>query len=298
MLADRHAWYLLQGSLFQIVFFACLLFMVSAQLSAHLREKNEALSREVVERRRLEARLSASIETERALRDEQTDFMRIVSHEFRTPLAIIRNSADMIGLTGEPASPAIRERIATIGDALDRLFGLIDRFMADDRDNGFQPEPLKVGLLLDNVRLHFSMTGQEERLNFSVGDGDVDLLADPEMLATAIINLVDNALKYSDSAIGIDVREKEEVLIIQISDRGIGIPETERAKIGRRFFRASNASARAGTGLGLYSSLRLLAYHGGTLQLLANAGGGTVAMLRLPLPPVVADRLQLEGAMA
>src|SRR3546814_13123054 len=73
VLADRHAWYLLQGALFQIAFFACLLFMVSARLSAHLRAKNEALSREIAERRRLEAQLSASNETERARSDQQTE---------------------------------------------------------------------------------------------------------------------------------------------------------------------------------------------------------------------------------
>ncbi|HET6527105.1 HAMP domain-containing sensor histidine kinase [Sphingopyxis sp.] len=297
VLADRHAWYLLQGSLFQIVFFACLLFMVSARLSADLQEKNEALSREITERRRLEARLGASIETERALRDEQSDFMRIVSHEFRTPLAIIRSSAEMIGLAGDPVSPATRERVVGIGEALDRLFGLIDRFMADDRANGFRPELLTLAPLLETVRLHFAMTGQEERLNFSVGDGGVRFFADPEMLATAIINLVDNALKYSDRLIGVDARESRDGLVIAVSDHGIGIPEAERSRIGRRFFRASNAVTRAGTGLGLYSSQRLLAYHGGTLQLLSNEGGGTVAVIRLPRS-LATGQPQPEGAMA
>lgn len=298
VLADRHAWYLLQGTLFQIVFFACLLFMVSARLSAHLREKNETLSREIAERRRLEAQLSASIETERALRDEQTDFMRIISHEFRTPLAIIRSSADMIGLTGEPASTATRERIAGIGEALDRLFGLIDRFMADDRGNDFRPEPLEVGELLENVRLHFAMTGQEGRVAISADARDIRLFADPEMLGTVIINLVDNALKYSDRPVEIRARAENGKLTIGISDEGIGIPDTERSRIGRRFFRASNVAARPGTGLGLYSSRKLLAYHGGTLQLLANAGGGTVASVRLPLPAAAAGRTQPEGALA
>src|SRR3546814_5442840 len=70
-------------------------------------------------------------------------------------LAIIRNSAEMIGLAGDAAPAAVRERIAGIGEALDRLFALIDRFMADDREAGFQPEPIEVGLLLESVRLHF-----------------------------------------------------------------------------------------------------------------------------------------------
>src|SRR3546814_17339846 len=132
--------------------------MVSARLSAHLREKNEALSREIAERRRLEAQLSASIETERALRDEQTDFMRIVSHEFRTPLAVIRNSAEMIGLAGDAAPAAVRERIAGIGDALDRLFALIDRFMADEREAGFPHEPIDGGRLLASFTMHLATT--------------------------------------------------------------------------------------------------------------------------------------------
>src|SRR3546814_7416165 len=104
--------------------------------------------------------------------------MRIVSHEFRTPLAIIRNSAEMIGLAGDAAPAAVRERIAGIGEALDRLFALIDRFMADDREAGFQPEPIEVGLLLESVRLHFAMTDQDGRLNISIADRSLRLFAD------------------------------------------------------------------------------------------------------------------------
>src|SRR3546814_16815766 len=155
--------------------------MVSARLSAHLREKNEALSREIAERRRLEAQLSSDVGTGRALGDEQTDFMRIASHEFRTPLAIIRNSAEMIGRAGDAAPAAVRERIAGIGEALDRLFALIDRFMADDREAGFQPEPIEVGLLLESVRLHFALTDQDGRLNISNADRSLRLFADPEI---------------------------------------------------------------------------------------------------------------------
>ena len=134
VLADRNAWYLLQGTLFLIAFFACLLFMVSSRLSADLREKNSILSREVLERRRLESKLNASLEAERALREEQADFMRVVSHEFRTPLAVIRHAVDMIELVGNRSPEATRERIAGIGEALNRLFTLIERFMANDRD--------------------------------------------------------------------------------------------------------------------------------------------------------------------
>jgi signal transduction histidine kinase len=284
ILADRNAWYLLQGTLFLIAFFACLLFMVSSRLSADLRRNHDALLREVEERRKLESRLNASLETERALRDEQADFMRVVSHEFRTPLAIIRNAADMIGLVGETAPGATRERLSGIDEALNRLFSLIDRFMADDRENGFRPEPMQLGALVGDVRLHFEMTERGDRLQFGVADEAAALHADPDMLGTVIINLVDNALKYApdDPSIRIDAWEEDGSVVIQVRDRGIGIPAAEAGKIGRRFFRASNAKASTGTGLGLYAARKFLAYHGGTLGIVSHDGEGTTAIVRLP----------------
>ena len=70
--------------------------------------------------------------------------------------------------------------------------------------------------------------------------------------------------------------------MIEVRDRGIGIPPAEASKIGRRFFRASNAKASTGTGLGLYAARKFLAYHGGTLQLVSDDGEGTTAIVRLP----------------
>ncbi len=284
ILADRNAWYLLQGTLFLIALFACLLFMVSSRLSADLRRKHDALLQEVEERRRLASRLNASIEAERALRDEQADFMRVVSHEFRTPLAIIRNAVDMIGLVGDRSPEATRERLSGIGEALNRLFSLIDRFMADDRENGFQPEPVQLGSLIGDARLHFEMTARGGRLHFAVADEAATLYADPEKLWTVIINLIDNAKKYApdDPAIRIEAWEEAASVVIQVRDRGIGIPHAEESKIGRRFFRASNAKAITGTGLGLYAARKFLAYHGGTLQLVSDNGEGTTAIVRVP----------------
>ncbi|GEN24087.1 two-component sensor histidine kinase [Halomonas cupida] len=283
---DRNAWYLLQGILFQIALFACLLFMVSSRLSADLREKNDALSREVLERRKLQDQLNTSLESERALRAEQTDFMRVVSHEFRTPLAVIRNAVDMIGLVGDRSHEATRERLSGIGEAVDRLFSLIDRFMTNDRENGFQPESMPIASLIVDVQLHFEMGGRSDRLHFRTDHEAISIFVDPDMMSTIIINLIDNALKYSPERqpVHIDFWAGGGFVTIRVRDRGIGIPKAELPRIGRRFFRASNTKAATGTGLGLYSSRKLLAYHGGTLELLPNEGRGTVAILRVPLP--------------
>ncbi|OQM76517.1 hypothetical protein BFN67_14170 [Pseudaminobacter manganicus] len=300
VLADRNAWYLLQGTLFLIAFFACLLFMVSSRLSAELREKNDALSKEVMRMRRLESRLNTSLEAERDLRQEQADFMRVVGHEFRTPLAVIRNAVEMIRLTAGEFPEATRERLSGIDNALNRLFSLIDRFMTNDRDNGFQPERIQVVSFLGDVRLHFEMTAQVNRLHFVVEDKTSSFNVDPDMLATVIINLVDNALKYSpaDRPVRVTASQGRGAVVIEVRDRGIGIPAAELGKIGRRFFRASNAKTVAGAGLGLYSARRLLAYHGGTLQLEPNGEGGTTAIVRVPLSPGSSDKIMLEWATA
>lgn len=285
VLADRNAWYFLQGTLFLIALFACLLFMVSARLSADLRANNRALSREVQARRRLESRLNTSLETERALREEQLDFMRIVSHEFRTPLAIIRNATDMIDLTGDQSPQTNQERIAGIGEALDRLFLLIDRFMGHDQDAGYQPELMRAAALLADVQLHFDMTGRGARLRFEDPEPNVMLHGDPDMLGTVLINLIDNALKYSpaEQTVIIDALEQDAILQLRVRDQGIGIPAAELHRVGQRFFRASNTQSGTGTGLGLYATRKLLNYHGGSLQLQANAGGGTLAIVSLPI---------------
>lgn len=288
VLTDRNAWYLLQGTLFLMILFACLLFMVSSRLSLDLREKNDSLYREVQERRRLESDLSASLETERALREEQTDLMRIVSHEFRTPLAIIRNAAEMIGLVGDRSPEATRERLAGIDEALDRLFSLIDRFIADDRERIYRPEPIRIGSVIEEVQKHFAMMGCGNRLEIAA-EPEAIFLADAEMMVTVLINLVDNALKYSPNhcPVRIAVREERACLVIEVRDRGMGIPEGQRAKVGRRFFRASNATTIAGTGLGIYSARRLLTYHGATMDFEPHDESGTAAVVRIPLP---ADR--------
>src|SRR5690606_38862083 len=112
----------------------------------------------------------------------------------------------------------------------------------------------------------------------------VSFCADPDMLATVIINLIDNALKYSpdDQLIQIVARQEHGSIVIEVRDRGMGIPHAELSKIGRRFFRASNVKATAGTGLGLYSARKLLAYHSGKLRLLSNPDGGLTAIMTTP----------------
>ncbi len=288
VLGARNAWFFFESLLFLIAFFACLLFMVSARLSADLRARNRALAAEVAERRRLEDELSASLATERRLREEQRQFMRMVGHEFRTPLATIQLEGEMIGMNPDEPEATTARRLAGIAGSVRRMAGLIDRFLAAEREDGesLRAEPLEVAALLAEVERHFAALGHGDRLRFAPAAGAGRYRGDSGMLQTVLINLIDNALKYSPADRPVDVIAGlgDGALEFQVVDRGIGIPEGERAAVGRRFFRASNAAGETGTGTGLYNSQRLLDYHGGTLRLGPGEAGGTVVLVRLPLP--------------
>lgn len=287
------AWYFFSLNIFMTWLFLSLLLMVGVRLSSDLRQRNEELSREVTQRRALQDQLSTSLATEKALHEEQKQLLRMVTHEFRTPLAIVDRAAEMIGVVLERPPETVGRRLSAIREAVGRLVQLIDRFLDSERRNlnVLQPERIDIQTLLNGVRRHFEGMDAANRLVFHIA-GDLPFYrGDAEMLSTVLINLIDNAVKYApgDSPIEITARVEGTAIVIAVTDHGIGIPTAELPSIGQRFFRASNTTAATGTGLGLYNTRRLLDYHNGILSLRAGRGGGTVATIRLPLPGVVPE---------
>jgi len=289
----QQAWYFFYFNIFMTGLFLLLLLMVGVRLSYDLRQKNDDLSREVTQRRELQNQLSSSLDTAKALHEEQKQLLRMVTHEFRTPLAVVDRAAEMIDVVLDRPPETVSRRLDSIRDAVRRLVQLIDRFLdVERRDlNVLQTERIDIASLLDRVRKHFAGLELDLRLRFTVQPNLSFYWGDPEMLCTVLINLIDNALKYTTDGSPVDIaaRAEDNAIVITVTDRGIGIPEAEAALIGRRFFRASNTTPATGTGIGLYNTRRLLEYHNGILSLRAGRGSGTVATIRLPLPGVVPD---------
>lgn len=289
---SMQSWYFFFFNIFITGLFLALMLMVGVRLAQDLRLKNEALEREVAERSRLQEQLSATLRTEQAVRQEQKQLLRMVTHEFRTPLAIVDRAAEMIDVTMPDRPEAVGKRLSSIREAVERLVQLIDRFLDSERRsvNVVQPERIDIQALLNGVRRHFEGIDTASRL-FFITAGDLPFYrGDVDMLSTVLINLIDNAMKYApgDSPVEITARAEDDAIVITVADHGIGIPEAELTSIGQRFFRASNTTAATGTGLGLYNARRLLDYHNATLALRPGRDGGTVATIRLPLPGVTA----------
>lgn len=296
--AILQGWYYVFFHFVMTGLFLVILGMVGYRLQADLHMRNQALSLEVEERKQLQETATKALAAEKAARKEQRQLLRMVTHEFRTPLSIINRSAEMIDVVTEKSLPAVTQRVETIHAAVQRLVRFTERFLvADQREKDVvQPEEIVLSDLVAKVRQHFEGLDGVGRLRFSLAPELPLYVGDPQMLATALINLIDNALKYSpdDTAIEVTIAREADDIRFCVRDFGIGIPEEEAASIGSRFFRASNTTAATGTGLGLYNTRRLLDFHNGRLTLRPAPDRGTMAMIYLPLPGITLHNAALS----
>lgn len=280
------AWMFLEWGLFFSLLNLFMLVTLVMQYAHSLTASVEALETEVGERRRLQEELGERLKSETALREEQYQFVRLVSHELRTPLAVINRSAEMISLTLEQAPASIKERLENIRTAAGGLFGLIDRFLITERHQTIEPDiqPVAIDDLFADVQQHFQSIQKSGRLTLWRDSGVTTAALDRAMIATVLINLIDNGLKYSAAhqSVSLTVDCRDDVLVFRVADQGIGLAEPDRRKIGQRFYRGANTTDTAGVGIGLYSARKLVAHHGGTITLFDREGGGTLAEMRLP----------------
>ncbi|MFN3461536.1 MAG: sensor histidine kinase [Oceanibaculum sp.] len=294
-----HALLFLESNVYMTFLFIGLVGLVMARGAADLARKNRELTAEIGIRRQLQEDLSASFAKESELRQQQQHLLHLVSHEFRTPLAIIERAAEMIGVLMTAPPAPIGERLDAIREAVRRQRLLIQTFLATERvEEGIvEKEPLELGsLALDSVR-YFASTGQEARIRLAAAPERLSMIGDAAMISTLFVNLLDNALKYSpaDRPVDFELRREGDRAMATILDRGIGIPPDEIDRIGQRFFRASNTSGRSGTGLGLHTAMRLIELHGGELRIESGDGQGTTIRVKLPLAVQEADTDQPSG---
>jgi signal transduction histidine kinase len=264
--------YFFELNLFMLFLFLGLLLVVGYRLVQDLRTRNEELA--------------ASLNTEIALRQEQRQLIGMVSHEFRSPLVAIDRAAEMIGTLGLQATDAITDRVSRIRDSVKRLVGMIDRLLTIERveQESARREPVDLRDIADAVRKHFDGLDLSARLVFAPPRDRMMCMGDREMLTTILLNLVDNALKYSPDVTTVDmaVRADDRHVICTVKDRGVGIPAEEINSIGKRFYRASTTRHVMGTGLGMHIVRRLVARMDGQIDIKSDLGQGTMVDVRFP----------------
>jgi signal transduction histidine kinase len=224
--------------------------------------------------------------------EQQVRFMEVISHQYRTPLAVIRSNVDSIGLSLPRSDQANRDRLDRVRRGIVRLVETLEVNLARSRLQGptFAPHlrPTSLGELVAAAAARGGDLLQGRILVEITPHAEAaDVMADTEMLGIAIINLLENAVKYSalagDLPVTLSCSTEEGLGIIAVIDQGMGIPADEVAGIMGRSVRGSNVHSIEGSGLGLSLVSRIAAAHGGTVEINSMSGSGTTIRLIVPL---------------
>lgn len=215
-----------------------------------------------------------------ALETERRRFIQRLDHELKNPLTAIQVQLDNLQADTQ-ANQAVRDvraqadRLSTLTRGLRRL--------ADLESRPLELEHVDIDELLDEVA---ELLQAPERLTLDVQRVPwpiPSVQADRELLLMALRNLADNALKYSgDKAVQVRARDTSGALQIEIVDTGRGILEADLPHVAEELYRGSNSHDVAGSGLGLAMVQRIIARHGGKLEMRSRPGQGTIATLQLP----------------
>lgn len=234
----------------------------------------------------------------------QTSFIDSVTHELKSPLAALKLCLETLGRTDLPPAQAERLRQMMLDD-VERLGGFIDRVLAATRlpaERSSHPlqEVMLAGLARRCVAVVTRRAHQPEEVVRLDIPPDLVLVSDEVALAAVLENLIDNAVKYSQHQVEVEVSARHSgkaEVVIEVRDRGIGIPRAQLRRVFDRFYRVADEDVRSrrGTGLGLYVVSALVRSLGGRVEAF-SAGAGQGATMRVTLPVHPRTRaLRLRG---
>ncbi len=254
---------------------------------------------EVRQREQLE-KLSKELELANAqlkqLDEAKNEFLSVASHQLRTPLTAIKGYVSMFmeGDFGQ-LSPVQRENLQIIYDSTQRLTALIADLLDLSRiESGrleFDFVAVDLCQVVESVVTELKPKAEAKGIYLffdNINRSCPEIRADAEKIRQVVINLIDNAIKYTPQG-GVTARLMKvgERLRLSVSDTGIGVPESDKAKLFEKFFRTEAATkvTQEGTGLGIYVVKKLVEAHGGKIWFeSAGLGKGTAFIVELPIP--------------
>lgn len=216
---------------------------------------------------------------------EQEQLIKMLAHEYRTPLSIIQSSLRLIKY--EQTQQNIQARLNVMNNAAQRMQFIVDNSLninTHPQVSSQREISSDLSKCIQHTIDFFRSAYPEYQLNFDGAD-QVKLAVSDFCIRSCLDNLITNAIKYGhpkQKAINVQIRNKQKRCCIRITDKGFGIKDKEKEKIFDRFFRGSNAQKIPGTGLGLNLCRELLKNSGGTLTLIQTSPNGSIFELTLP----------------
>ncbi|GIK42534.1 MAG: two-component sensor histidine kinase [Chloroflexota bacterium] len=259
----------------------------------NLKLPNDEVGRLAITFDQMLARLEDSFE-------RQKRFIADASHELRTPLTILKGDVE-VTLNRPRSAAEYRETLEMVNQTADRLTSLVEELFllarADNRQYPLQFESFNLAELLSNQVAALRPRAVSKNLTLSLDTPNtLTLVADPVKLARLFLNLIDNAIKYSNpgDTVRVTAAADSGQARIEIADTGPGIPPQHLTHLFERFYRvdkarsrraAANGSDTSGAGLGLAIADWLAKAHGGRIEVTSQVGQGTTFTVWLPLEP-------------
>ena len=221
----------------------------------------------------------------------RANLLRTISHDLRTPLTSISGNASNLLSNGETLDTETRNKICTdIFDDAQWLIGLVENLLSitriEDGRMNLQISPQLMDEVVEEALRHISRKSKEHIIITTYSDEILLADMDARLIMQVIINLVDNAIKYTQkgSRINISAYAKNSNIVVDVSDDGPGIPEQNKAQVFEMFFTGQNqiADSHRSLGLGLALCRTILAAHKGTLTLRDNEPHGCIFSFELP----------------
>ncbi len=265
---------------------------MARQLAEHraaMRDSNIRLEAIVEERTRA---LKSSNETLALVDENRRKLLADISHEFRTPLTVIRGESE-IALRGKVKSKSeYQETLMRIMEQADQTTRLVDDLLFIARADAGEPRlkvrPVSVNSLLSTVCADFAPRAEQEgvRIEQYLGIKEEMVMGDSGRLRQVFSILIDNALRYSaqNGTVTVSLSSGEKEIVVKVRDTGIGLTEDEVRQAFQRFFRGGKAQSHArGTGLGLPVAKAIVEAHKGRISLEGKPGEGALATVFLPV---------------
>jgi PAS domain S-box-containing protein len=249
------------------------------------------VGRDITERRKTQEELLKTLEQEKELRKLKSRFISIASHEFRTPLAMILLSSDILKQYGHKLSEDKKSKqLDKIKVTVSNMTRLLDDILTINQTEAmqvsFNPVPIELKKFCQELAEEIELaTNKTHNFVFQCQENEIPAEMDEKLLRQIVTNLLSNAVKYSPlgSTVYFDLLVKKGWAIFKIRDRGIGIPQPDRGRLFETFHRASNVGNVSGTGLGLAITKGAVELHSGTIAVESEEGQGTTFTVCIPI---------------
>jgi signal transduction histidine kinase len=245
---------------------------------------------DITPQKQLETSLRTALARERELNELKSRFTSMVSHEFRTPLAVIQMSSSILRTYGDRISDEKKvEHLDKVDTQINRLTQLLEDILtigqAETVGLEFHPEMFDLHEYCHEIVEEIQETSTRHQIDLSITGKTREARLDKELIRQIISNLLTNAIKYSPDGGPIKFRLTSDRAQARLSvrDSGVGIPPEDQERLFQSFHRAQNVGNIPGTGLGLAIVKRAVEAHGGQIHVESEVGKGTTFTITLPI---------------